>query len=72
MTGSYLDPRSYANDAIKILEEAYEESQGSHAGSLILKAIEAINYMKEEIKGSSQQRAAIFDPLDFNESNSAV
>ena len=43
MPGSYPDPRSYANAAIHILEEAYEESQGSHAGSLILKAINPLS-----------------------------
>jgi hypothetical protein len=72
MPGSYPDPRSYANAAIHILEEAYEESQGSHAGSLILKAIEAINHLKAEIKETSQKGVACFDPFDFNESNSAV
>jgi hypothetical protein len=49
MPGSYPDPRSYANTAIHILEEAYEESQGSHTGTLILKAIEAITRLREEV-----------------------
>jgi hypothetical protein len=50
MPGSYPDPRSYANSALQILEEAYEENQGSHTGTLILKAIDAISRLKEEIK----------------------
>ena len=70
MPGSYQDPRSYANTAIDILEEAYEESQGSHAGTLILKAIEAITRLKEEIKDSGG--SLDFDPYEINESNSAV
>ncbi len=72
MPGSYPDPRSYANTAIQILEEAYEESQGSHAGTLILKAIEAISHLKEEINRSSQQGAMEFDPYEINEANSAI
>jgi len=72
MPGSYPDPRCYASTAINILEEAYEESQGSHAGTLILKAIEAINCLQEEIKLSSKLREIEFDPYEYNESNSAV
>jgi hypothetical protein len=72
MPGSYPDPRSFANTAIDILEEAYEESQGSHAGTLILKAIEAINRLKDEIKDSGQHGRLDFDPYEINESNSAV
>jgi hypothetical protein len=72
MPGSFPDPRYYANTAINILEEAYEESQGSHAGTLILKAIEAINHLQEEIKISSKLREMEFDPYEYNESNSAV
>ena len=72
MPGSYPDPRSYANTAIHILEEAYEESQGSHAGTLILRAIETINRLKEEIKDSGKQGVMEFDPYEYNESNSAV
>lgn len=72
MPGSYPDPRSYANAAIGILEEAYVESQGSHAGTLILQAIEAINQLKEEIKDSTRQGIVNFDPYDFDESNSAI
>jgi len=72
MPGSYPDPRFYANTAIDILEEAYEESQGSHAGTLILKAIEAITRLKEEIKDSGKHGMLEFDPYEINESNSAV
>ncbi|HEY5976006.1 MAG TPA: hypothetical protein VIU41_14835 [Geobacteraceae bacterium] len=72
MPGSYPDPRSYANAAINILEEAYEESQGTHAGTLILNAIEAITRLKEEIKSSGQQGVMEFDPYEINEANSAV
>jgi hypothetical protein len=72
MPGSYPDPRSYANSAIQILEEAYEESQGSQAGALILQAIDVINRLKAEIIHSSRQRNLEFDPYEINESNSAV
>jgi len=72
MPGSYPDPRSFANTAIDILEEAYEESQGSHTGTLILKAIEAITRLKDEIRDSSKYGALDFDPYEINESNSAV
>jgi hypothetical protein len=72
MPDSYPDPHSFANSAIQILEEAYEESQGSYAGSLILKAIDAISRLKEEIKESSQQRLSELDSYEFNDSNSAV
>ena len=72
MPGSYPDPRSYANTAIGILEEAYVESRGSYAGTLILQAIEAINQLEVEIKNSTRQRAMNFDPYDFDESNSAI
>jgi hypothetical protein len=72
MPGSYPDPRSYANSALQILEEAYEENRGSHAGTLILKAIDAISRLKEEIKESSQQSLFEIDAFEFNESNSAV
>ena len=72
MPGSYPDPRSYANSALQILEEAYEESQGSHAGTLILQAIDAITRLKEEIKESGQQSLFEIDAFEFNDSNSAV
>jgi hypothetical protein len=67
MPGSYPDPRSYANDAIQMLKEAYYETPETHAKSLILKAIDAIAQLKEDMKGSSG-----FDSYEFNESNSAV
>lgn len=72
MPGSYPDPSSYANSALQILEEAYEESQGSYAGTLILKAIDLLSRLNDEIKDSSHQRIFEFDPFEFNESNSAV
>ena len=72
MPGSYPDPRSYANSAIQILEEAYEESQGSYAGTLILKAIDVISLLKEEIRESGQRRLFESDSYEFNDSNSAV
>jgi hypothetical protein len=72
MPGSYFDPRSYANSAIQILEEAYEESQGTHAGTLILQAIDAITRLKDEIKESSRQRLSELDSYEFNDSNLAV
>jgi hypothetical protein len=72
MPGSYPDPNSYANTAIQILEEAYQDNQESPTGTLILKAIDAISRLKEEIKASSQQRKFELDAFEFNESNSAV
>jgi len=72
MPGSLPDPRSYANTAIDILEEAYIESQGSHAGTLILKAIETITRLKEEIKDSAKQNVLNFDPYEYDESNTAI
>jgi hypothetical protein len=72
MPGSYPDPRSYASSALQILEEAYEESQGSHAGTLILKAIDVLSRLKDEIKESSQQSLIEVDAFEFNDSNSAV
>jgi hypothetical protein len=72
MPGSYPDPRSYADSALQILEEAYQDNQESYTGTLILKAIDAISRLKEEIKESSQQRLSEFDSYDFDESNSAI
>ena len=72
MPGSHPDPRSYANSALQILEEAFEESQGTHAGTLILQAIDAITRLKEEIKESSRQRSLEIDSYEFNDSNLAV
>ncbi len=72
MPGSYPDPRSYASEAIQILEEAYEESQGSYAGTLILNAIAALNRLQEEISHASRRKAMEFDQYEIDESNSAV
>jgi hypothetical protein len=72
MPGSYSDPRFYANEALVLLEEAYEESYESAAGSSILKAIDAIKHLKEEIKTSLDQGTYACDPFEFDESNSAV
>jgi hypothetical protein len=72
MPGSYPDPCSHANTAIQILEEAYQDNQESYTGTLILKAIDAIYRLKEEIKESSQQRLFELDAFEFNDSNSAV
>jgi hypothetical protein len=72
MPGSYPDPRYYANSAIQILEEAYEDSQGSHTGSLILKAIETIARLKEEIIAQRKLDSIEFDQYDLDESNSAI
>jgi len=71
MPGSYPDPRLY-DSAIQLLEEAYVESQGSHAGALILKAIDSINRLKEEIKDAGKQAVLEFDPYEYDETNSAV
>ena len=72
MASSYSDPRFYANEALVLLEEAYEESYETAAGSSILKAMDAIKRLKEEIKGSHDHIPASCDPFDFDESNSAV
>jgi len=72
MPGSYPDPRSYANTALQALEEAYEESHDSHAGSLILKAIQAITRLRDEIKTTRSRDVTGNDPYELNEYNSAV
>jgi hypothetical protein len=72
MPGSYLDPRSYADDALQTLKEAYYETPETHAKILILKAIDAISQLKEEIKGFSQKGLSNLDSYEFDESNSAV
>ena len=69
MPGSYPDPRSYAVAALELLEEAYEGSPDTHTGSLILKAIETITRLKEEMRNSA---AWEYDPYEVDESNSAV
>ena len=72
MPGSYPDPRSSANSAIQILEEAYEKSHDTYTGSLILKAIAAISRLKEEIVTARSSGLAEYDPYEINESNSAL
>lgn len=72
MPGSYSDPLSNANEAIHILKEAYYETPNSHTGTLILKAIDAISELKEEIKGYGQQNLSDLDSYEINESNSAL
>jgi hypothetical protein len=72
MPGSYPDPRSYANSALELLEEAYEGSQDTHTAALILQAIEAIARLKEEIKTARHHGVLEYDPYEFDESNSAV
>jgi hypothetical protein len=72
MPGSYPDPRSYANEAIQVLKEAYYETPETHAKTLILKAIDAISQLKEDMNRFSQQRSSTYDSYEFDESNSAV
>jgi hypothetical protein len=72
MPGSYPDPRSYADTALYALEEAYEENYNSHTGSLILKAIEALKHLKQEVKTQRSSGLSEYDPYDINESNSAI
>ncbi|HLO25329.1 MAG TPA: hypothetical protein VK187_04400 [Geobacteraceae bacterium] len=72
MPGSYPDPRSSANSAIQMLEEAYEKSHDTHTGSLILKAIAAIGRLKEEIVIARSSGVTEYDPYEINESNSAL
>jgi hypothetical protein len=73
MPGSFPDPQSYANTALKALEEAYEDSHDSHTGSLILNAMEAIKRLKQEIRNIGKaDELARFDPYELNEHNSAL
>jgi hypothetical protein len=72
MPGSYPGPRFYASSALQILEEAYEESQGTHAGTRILKAIDAISRLHEQIREASRQVSYESDTFEFNDSNSAM
>ncbi len=72
MPGSYPDPRTHANEAIQVLKEAYYETQEIHAKTLILKAIDAIAQLKEEIKEFSQHSLSELDSYEFNDSNSAI
>jgi hypothetical protein len=72
MPGSYPDPRSYATTALQALEEAYEQSQDSHTGSLILTAIQAISHLTEEIKSTRRFDVSDSDPYELSEYNSAV
>ena len=72
MPGSYPDPRSYANDAIQMLKEAYYETPEAHAKTLILKAIDAICQLKEELQGFSQKGLSNLETYEFDDSNSAV
>jgi hypothetical protein len=71
MPGSYPDPRSYADTALYALEEAYEENYDNHTGSLILKAIEAVKQLKQEVKAHKEAVSAEYDPYEINESNVA-
>ena len=72
MPYSYSDPRSYANEAIKILKDAYYETQGTHTSTLILKAIDTISELKEEIEEYCQQKSMHLDPYEINDSNLAL
>ena len=72
MPGSFPDPRSYANDAIQILKEAYYETPEVHAKALILKAIDVISQLKEDMQGFSQKGLSNLDTYEFDDSNSAV
>jgi len=72
MPGSYPDPRSYVNDAIQMLKEAYYETPETRAKTLILKAIDAISQLKEEMKGFNRNGFSNVDSYEFDDSNSAV
>ncbi len=72
MPGSYPDPRSYASTALQALEEAYEVSHDTRAGSLILTAIQAIKHLRDEMKMSRSTYVSEYDPFELNETNSAV
>ena len=68
MPGSYPDPRTHANTAIQILEEAYAESQGTQTAPMILQALEALQRLKEQLGQTSDPAV---DPYEFDESNLA-
>jgi hypothetical protein len=72
MPGSYPDPRSYANEALQALEEAYKVNHDTHTGNLILKAIEAINNLTQVAKNSGNSGSEEYDPYEINVNNSAV
>ncbi len=72
MPGSFPDPRSYTSVALDALEEAYELNYDSHTGSLILKAMQAIQRLKQEINRRNSAGAAEFDPYEMNDFNSAI
>lgn len=72
MPGSYPDPRSYADTALYALEEAYEENYDNHTGSLILKAMEAIRQLKQEVTSHRKSVPPDYDPYEINESNVAI
>jgi len=72
MPGSFPDPQSYANTALHLLEDAYKESCDTHAGSLILTAMEAIKRLKQEIRNLRAEAGEGSDPYEFNEFNSAI
>jgi hypothetical protein len=72
MPGSYPDPRSYTTTALQALEEAYEESQGTYAGSLILRALQAVTRLRDEVKAARGTYGSEYDPFELNEGNSAI
>ena len=72
MPGSYPDPSIYANEAIQVLKQAYHETPEPRTKSLILKAIDAISQLKEEITGFSRQRISGYDSYEFDDTNTAV
>jgi len=72
MPGSHPDPRSYANEAIQVLKEAYYENPDIHVKNLILKAIDAISQLKENLNEFGQQSLSNFDSYEFDDSNSAI
>lgn len=72
MPGSYPDPQLYATTALQALENAYEASNDSQTGSLILTAIEAVKRLQQEIKNARYSRSMNLDPYEINESNSAI
>ncbi len=72
MPGSFPDPRSYTNVALEALEEGYELNYDSHTGSLILKAMQAIKRLKQEINRRNAAGSSEFDPYEMNDFNSAV
>lgn len=73
MPGSYPDPQLFATTALQALETAYEASDDSRTGSLILTAIEAIKRLQQEMKNARYSLNSYnVDQYEINDFNSAI